>query len=460
VHIERYPKFAYLNFDHQGYIIKSKWPFIPPGTNLFEHILAPEKLESCIDAGCGTVLEVELNSILCTAGFLPGEQYSSLIDLSPILPPGTLRLQTLGSMTAQVAHDFNNLLTGIMGFCEILESQNVRHRELRYIKTNAHQAADLVRRVLGWAKPGTREWKTILPYRALAQMRPFLRCIVGNKARIKLTGTTKGAIRIPSSYFEEILTNLAVNARDAINQSGTQNGIIEIELYQDKVDRTQWVRGTAPAGDYMILRVQDNGAGIPPGKTDSIFQRSYSTKRNGTGQGLSIIVDLVAEIKGFIRVGKVNKNGAVFEIGFPLYSATISCARAQPTTEQKPTITGKILVVEDDQSIREIVASALKHVGHTVFVAKTLADGMEQLRTRKPEIVITDSALPDGNGTSFVDVEHICGHTTLLASGYSQEELFQDEELPCEFMAKPFTLGQLRDRVAQMLIKKRSTDVY
>ena len=447
VMVDRHPTLSYVNFDPNGNVLKSKWPFISVGDNLFSYISSQKKLRASMDANRGNVMDLEINATNCTIGFLPGCEYLTIVDLSPVLHPGMIRLQTLGGMTAQVAHDFNNLLMGIMGFCEILGTRGTRTKELRGIENNTKQAAELVERILGWVKPGTLQWRRLVPYKSLVQMRPFLRCITGSKARIKINGTTKAAIQAPGSYFEQIVTNLVANARDAI----VKNGVIEIDVYRAKCPNLQWVRGTVPAGEYLMLRVQDNGSGIPQNQASVIFQNSYSTKTHGTGQGLSIVADLLSEIGGFI-INVPSEEGAVFELGFPLCAGVAEVELKEEPVQQTTTMrAGKILVVEDDESIRSLVASALKQVGHRVLVADNLLGGVERLKKYKPEIVISDSDLPDGDGVGFVELEEIYGHKTLIASGYSRHKL----GIKCAFLQKPFTLVQLREKVAGMLDEKK-----
>lgn len=205
----------------------------------------------------------------------------------------------------------------------------------------------------------------------------------------------------------------------------------------------------------MILRIQDNGLGVPPDKAETIFRHSYSTKAHGTGQELSIVADLVSEIGGFI-VNVPSNEGAVFEVGLPLCSSKVDVI-AQPNSPSKLSINqypSKILVIEDDESIRLLVASVLKQQGHNLFIAGSLMDGIKKLKKHKPEIVITDSDLPDDNGVGFVELESIYKHKTLVASGYSRDELCGGVE--CDFLPKPFTLVQLRDKVARMLHRIRN----
>lgn len=146
VSIKLYPSLFYINIADSGKIIKSEWPFISADDNIFGYIASQEKLHAAIRANHGCSLELEVNAMDCTVGFLPVADHFTLINLSSILSSGVLRLQTLGGMTAQIAHDLNNLLTGIMGFCELLESGNASNKEFQGIKGNVIQAGDLVQR--------------------------------------------------------------------------------------------------------------------------------------------------------------------------------------------------------------------------------------------------------------------------------------------------------------------------
>lgn len=273
--------------------------------------------------------------------------------------------------------------------------------------------------------------------------------------RVKVSGFryAKSLAQIRPSAFEQVITNLVTNARDSINGRGT----IEISVHKECMEECSWVRGSAPAGKYLLVRVRDSGPGIPEVKSKEIFSRSYSTKSTGTGQGLSIVADLLHEVGGFI-VNLPSDGGALFEVGIPATTKAFKTNKEDksPIEGRQDNIGNRILVIEDDCSIRALIGVALKKAGYKVQAASELSEAREKLERHKFDLVLTDSDLPDGNGLKLIDVCKKRGCKMLVVSGYKTEELSKHaggkrKFNKLAFLPKPFTLMQLVERVRDVL---------
>lgn len=447
IYFVSYHSLWYVSLDDNCRVIKSRWPFIGTGEDFLQYTGMPDKVKRIIKHDKGGVIAASVNNVQSRIGFLPFEGGTTLIDVSPIINPESFRLQTLGSVVNRVAHDFNNLLTGIVGFCELLLEKQPRSREAKEIARNAEKARQLVDQILNWAKNKDNSPVIISPYRALMQMQCFLRCVIGNTARLTISGSSKLSVRISPVAFEQIVTNLVVNARDAIAGTG---GLIQINLMEGHVGAIRWARGTIKAGTYVMVSVLDTGSGVPEHLQNKIFENSYSTKQSGTGQGLAIVADLLSEADGFIvNIPCTEGAGAFFRLGLPV--ATDGPIKERPRKIKQEILQSTILIVEDDPSVRAVVYSALKRGGHKVMCATGMVDAVVKLQKHRPKLVLADSDLGDGDGLGLIELEETYGHRTLIVSGYSQEEIEQKVGQKFAFLPKPFTLRQLEDKVQAML---------
>jgi signal transduction histidine kinase/CheY-like chemotaxis protein len=434
---------AYI--DKTGLIAKSEWPFLDAGSNFFDHVSNTERVRSMVQAGSGGLLGVEVKGIKCCVGFFPHGKRVVVFDLSTGVEPEVAQLRMMGKLTTKIAHDFNNLLTGTMGFCELLELK-YNDREVKEIHNNTQRAVDLVKQILDWARPMSSAQGSTSLYKALTQMQPFLDCITGSNIEVKISGFkyARSIGDIDLSAFEQVITNLVTNARDSI----TGRGVIEIQLSKAYIEHLEWVRGEVVPGSYLIVRVQDTGHGISRDKSRSVFDQSYSTKSEGTGQGLSIIADLLFAANGFI-INLPSTKGALFEIGIPaIQRAKTELSQDTPCLE---IVHGprhrKVLVVEDDCSIRSLVSVALRKAGYKVSVVNDISAARKKLELLKFDLVVTDSELPDGNGLNLIKLAKKYGYKLLVVSGYPKEELSKELRRKFEFLPKPFTLRQLLERV-------------
>jgi len=421
----------YITIDRSGLIIKSRWPFISEGDNFFAHVkIAPEQLLKCHN-----IIVTELDGVRVVLALCCCPEYITITELSSVIRPETIKMATLGKETLKITHDLNNSLTGILGFCELLSAKAHNTNEVNGIRSNAEHAVELMRQLLSWAKPKREKLCHISPYKTLMQMKLFLKCIAGSRSKIHICGSIKSSTAISPSAFEQIVTNLVTNARDA-NASA-----IAINITEECLEETEWTRGIVSAGRYILLTVSDSGSGIELENHQKLFAVEYSTKENGTGQGLSIIADLLQEVGGFVSYIPANCR-TTFKIGFPVVTPPKCNDQSVEVAVARVVKISKILVVEDNASIRTLMQRVLKEQGHIITVAGTLKDAKAQIMNNDFDIVLTDSDLPDGDGVELVSMAKC---RVIVSSGYSKDSLAIKKDF--EFLPKPFTIRELSDIV-------------
>ncbi len=231
------------------------------------------------------------------------------------------KMQAVGQLAGGIAHDFNNLLTAMIGFCDLLL---VRHRagdqsfaDIMQIKQNANRAANLVRQLLAFSRQQTLQPRVLNITDVLAELSHLLRRLIGENIELKMThGRDLSPVKVDHGQLEQVIINLAVNARDAMIGGGT------LTIRTENVATAQpMTRGSEimPPGSYVMVQVIDTGHGIPPGIVDRIFDPFFSTKEvgSGTGLGLSTVYGIVKQTGGFIFVESKPKQGATFSIYLP-----------------------------------------------------------------------------------------------------------------------------------------------
>jgi two-component system cell cycle sensor histidine kinase/response regulator CckA len=370
------------------------------------------------------------------------------------------KMQAVGQLAGGIAHDFNNLLTAMIGYCDLLLQ---RHRpgeqsfaDIMQIKQNANRAAGLVRQLLAFSRQQTLKPKVLKITDVLTDLTHLLRRLVG--ANIALTvqhSRELGFVRVDQGYFEQVIINLVVNARDAMPEGGD----IRIETKVMKQE-TPLARGaeTIPAGEYVRIDVIDRGTGIAPENLGRIFDPFFTTKElgQGTGLGLSTVYGIVKQTGGYVLVESVLNEGSIFTILLPRHHPVEQFEReAAPLAEAPRDLTGAgtILLVEDEDPVRAFSARALRNKGYKVIEARTGIEALEvfQRGEQSIDLVVTDVMMPHMDGPSLIkrvrekrpDIRIIC------ISGYA-EESFRDKIGAWDdirFLAKPYSLNQLAGMV-------------
>jgi two-component system, cell cycle sensor histidine kinase and response regulator CckA len=376
------------------------------------------------------------------------------------------KMQAVGQLAGGVAHDFNNLLTAMIGFCDLLllrfRPGDPSFADIMQIKQNANRAANLVRQLLAFSRQQTLQPRILDITDVLVELSHLLRRLIGENIELKVVhGRDLGLAKVDQGQLEQVIINLAVNARDAMPGGGLLT-IRTANVHQASPMR----RGheTMPAGEYVRVEVSDTGIGIPKENLARIFEPFFSTKEvgSGTGLGLSTVYGIVKQTGGFIFVDSTPGQGAVFHIYLPRHRVTDSSLTARPDGgEASPakdlTGIGTVMLVEDEDPVRIFGARALRNKGYTVIEAKSGEEALELIRTAAApiDLLITDVVMPrmDGPGLIREVRETHPDMKVIFISGYTEDSFRQrlDTDSEIHFLPKPFSLKQLAGKVKDVM---------
>ena len=378
------------------------------------------------------------------------------------------KMQAVGQLAGGVAHDFNNLLTAMIGFCDLLL---LRHKpgdqsfaDIMQIKQNANRAANLVRQLLAFSRQQTLQPRVLDVSDVLAELSHLLRRLMGENLDLRVShGRDLGLVKVDQGQLEQVIINLAVNARDAM----TGGGRLTIET-RNLVTTESVRRGPEemPPGEYVVIEVADTGHGISQENLSRIFEPFFSTKPvgSGTGLGLSTVYGIVRQTGGFVVVESAPGEGARFTILLPRHVVVeepVQPARLAAEPQERPAgdLTGSstILLVEDEDAVRVFSARALRNKGYQVLEAPSGESALEKLADdgRHVDLLITDVVMPEMDGPTLMrHVRKIRPEIkVILISGYT-EDRFRDHldgASQVHFLPKPFSLKQLAAKVKDVL---------
>ena len=393
------------------------------------------------------------------------------------------KMQAVGQLAGGVAHDFNNLLTAMIGFCDLLlmrhPAGDQSFADIMQIKQNANRAANLVRQLLAFSRRQTLQPKVLDLTDVLAELSNLIRRLIGENIELRMVhGRDIGHVRADQGQLEQVLINLAVNARDAMTGGGT----LTIATHRATINRNSPLNrdliapaeeDTAiPDGDYVLVEVIDTGCGIPKAILQKIFEPFFSTKAvgSGTGLGLSTVYGIIKQSGGYVYVstkeGTSGDTGTNFSLFFPTVSAEESTAVAAVDNEAVERIanadlTGKgtILLVEDETPVRIFAARALRNKGYTILEAdcgETAINLMAE-HGNEVEVIVTDVIMPGMNGPTMIDkiIPQYPNVKVIFISGYAEDVFVNNygSERSFNFLAKPFTLKQLASKIKDVASK-------
>ena len=375
----------------------------------------------------------------------------------------TQKLEAIGQLAGGIAHDFNNLLTVINGNTELLMMKLPKDSPYRDMLANVLRAgergAGLTRQLLTFSRHQVIHHEVFDPVPVVRGTLRMLDRLLGDDVRIEPGyADDVGFIRSDVGQFEQVLLNLAVNARDAM-PGGGRLGVV---LSQITVTDTETLHNpTRPAGPYVRLSVSDTGTGMTPEVQARLYEPFFTTKPQGkgTGLGLATVYGVVRQSKGFIVLDSEPGRGTTFHVHFPRHESR-TLPVVLPSTDRPatiPTQTGTILVVEDDDAVRSLTATVLENAGYAVLLAGTGEEALARCAALAvaPDLVLTDVVMPGMNGNELVRklAERYPNLKMAFVSGYSSDtvERYGGEDRPVAYLPKPYSPESLSRFVRNLL---------
>ena len=377
------------------------------------------------------------------------------------------KMQAIGQLAGGVAHDFNNLLTAMIGFCDLLL---LRHKpgdpsfsDIMQIKQNSNRAANLVRQLLAFSRQQTLRPKVQDVTDILIEVSHLIRRLIGAGVELNLNhGQDLGFVKVDEGQMEQVLINLAVNARDAMDASGTLDMKTEnfankrpIELSSEEL----------PVGHWIKISVIDTGSGITKENLSRIFEPFFTTKDvgEGTGLGLATVYGIVRQTDGFLDVQSKVGKGTMFILYLPRANELDKAAEeeisAQAVNKPLKDLTGseRLLLVEDEDAVRTFSQRALANKGYDVLAADSGETALtlyeEQTEDLPLDLIITDVVMPSMDGPTLVQRVRQTNPDikVIFISGFTEDKLKDYIGKNTWFLPKPFTLKQLAEKVKDVL---------
>ncbi len=389
------------------------------------------------------------------------------------------KMQAVGQLAGGVAHDFNNVLTAIIGYCDLMLLRHTPgdsdYDDIQQIKANSNRAASLTRQLLAFSRQQTLRPVVLQLPDVVSEVSQLLKRLMGDKIEFVVRHDRElGPVRADPQQLEQVIINLAVNARDAMQahaeKSGKQDWQGRLTLATRRVsarDVRKMGSDIMPADDYTVLIVQDTGGGIPPELISKIFEPFFTTKEQGkgTGLGLSTVYGIVKQSNGFIFADNVRgpdgqTAGARFTIYLPVHKGELPIAmRRDEEAEARASQWsggGKLLLVEDEDMVRAVAERALARAGYTVTTASDGEEGLAAVANGSEnfDLIVSDVVMPAMDGPAMARaIRKVRPKVPILfMSGYAEEQLRNDIDIDnMFFIAKPFSVQQINAKVAEVL---------
>jgi PAS domain S-box-containing protein len=369
------------------------------------------------------------------------------------------KMEAIGRLAGGIAHDFNNLLTAITGYSELIASEldpdSSLGRDVEEIKRAAEQAGAMTQQLLAFSRRQVLQPSLLNPNEVIGHMEKLLKRLIGEDIELvtKLDSDI-ATIRSDRSQIEQVIMNLVVNARDAMPSGGR----ITVETANENIDAAKATGLGFEPGEYVVATISDNGSGMDEETMSHIFEPFFTTKGpgEGTGLGLATVHGIVEQSNGAIEVSSTIGGGSVFRVYLPVADEDADTARtAAPLGETRGTET--LLLAEDEDTVRQLVARVLRDLGYEVFEKPS---GEEALSfsaefDRPIDLLVTDVVMPGMTGRELAELLTVSRPSTrvLFMSGYTDEAIVH-HGVPvgeAEFIGKPFTPQELASKVRRVL---------
>ncbi|HUL14358.1 MAG TPA: PAS domain S-box protein [Terriglobales bacterium] len=370
------------------------------------------------------------------------------------------KMEAVGRLAGGVAHDFNNLLMVINGYTEVLLEQTPAnteiHQKVESIQQAADRAATLTRQLLAFSRKQLLELKVVDVNGVIADMERLLRPLIGENIELATRlSTDAGHTRADTSQLEQVIMNLVVNAKDSM----TEGGKITIQSSTVEVRQNVGERRFIQPGRYSVISVSDTGHGMDKETLSRIFEPFFTTKEKGkgTGLGLSTVYGIVKQSNGYVFAESQVGFGTTFYVYLPRVEEAADESDPDLTVEPEKGGSETVLLVEDEESVRELVEVTLRSRGYRVLEAADGASGLRLAEQTKEaiDILVTDVMMPGMGGHELATKLSALrpGISVLYLSGYTEDAVVSPGTLGprAAFLQKPFTLQNLAKKVREVL---------
>ena len=377
------------------------------------------------------------------------------------------KMQVVGQLAGGVAHDFNNILTAIMGHCDLILMRHTPgdsdYDDIQQIKSNSNRAAGLTRQLLAFSRQQTLRPQVLQLPDVVSEVSHLLKRLLGETVELVVKhGRSLGPIRADPGQLEQVIINLAVNARDAMGAKG--GGTLTIQTYSVKASQVAELGSDIlPIADYTALKVTDTGTGIPRSVLGKIWEPFFTTKEvgKGTGLGLSTVYGIVKQSGGFIFAESELGQWTSFDIYLPVHREEAGATRTRKVEKAKKDElwgSGTVLLVEDEPMVRSVAERALTRHGYTVITADNGEDALEILaKGEQIDLLISDVVMPGMDGPTMVREARQSRPELkiLFMSGYAEEQLRKSIDIEnVAFLPKPFSVTDLAEAARRVVMAK------
>ncbi len=369
------------------------------------------------------------------------------------------KMEAVGRLAGGIAHDFNNMLQTILGFADVLlediDENHTGFEAVSQIRHAAQRSADLTRQLLAYARKQAYSPRVVDLDQAVEERLAMLHRLIGEHIQLEFHPGEPCPVRVDPAQLDQVLTNLILNARDALATTGR----ITIQTATEKIDEAFCKHHVdASPGRYAVLTVHDNGQGMDAETLERVFEPFYTTKPQGkgTGLGLSTVYGIVRQNDGFALADSETENGSTFRIYLP-EAQEDSSPESSASLVQSPAGEGQsILIVEDEPSVLALARRVLQQQGYDVRCAQGPQEALEMTEsdTSPIDLLLTDVIMPEMSGKELARrlQERFPHMRCLFMSGYAEEVLHRDGLVDegIEFLAKPFEPDQLKAAVGDL----------
>jgi two-component system, cell cycle sensor histidine kinase and response regulator CckA len=375
------------------------------------------------------------------------------------------KMQAVGQLAGGVAHDFNNILTAIIGHCDLMLMRHTPgdsdYDDIQQIRANSNRAASLTRQLLAFSRQQTLRPQVLQLPDVVSDVFNLLKRLLGETVSLTVKhGRNLGAVRADPGQLEQVIVNLAVNARDAM----PEGGMLTLQTFAvSAADVRRMKSDIMPIMDYVGMSISDTGTGIPADVLPKIFEPFFTTKEvgKGTGLGLSTVYGIVKQSNGFIFADSEMGKGTSFVIYLPVHKVEQALEAAPVQPKERPAElwgSGTILLVEDEAMVRAVAERALTRQGYKVVTAGNGEEALERLEAGETfDLLISDVVMPTMDGPTLVRHarEKYPELPILFMSGYAEEQLRKSIDIEnVAFLPKPFSVQQLAEAARAVLAAK------